>query len=150
MDENDVGVSFKYVPGGALDSMMVTGWGGSGHYIWGPGTFVGASSLVPGGVFLEYAVNMDSLDIMPTNGHLFGHEMDYNDDDDGGDRDLKCKTHASVDDTWRNPTYMSAAMLLGGPGESPDLTPPAPPIKIDMIAAGAAPVIDGSMTDEVW
>ena len=147
---NDIGAAFKYAPGGAFDTLHVTGWGGSGHYMWGPGTIVSASALATGGAFLEFAVAMDSVDIMPTNGYTFGHELDYNDDDDSGARDLKGKTHAPTDDTWQNPSMMSAAKLLGGPGDAPDMTPPAPPLPVDMIAAGAAPVIDGSMRDEVW
>jgi len=93
---------------------------------------------------------------MPTNGYLFGHELDYNDDDDGGDRDLKCKTHAPTDDTWQNPSMMSAAMLLGGPGETPVMVEVVP-LVVDKVAAGAAPaidgaamMIDGAATDEIW
>lgn len=80
---NDIGASFKYVPGGGLDSLNAAGWDGSGHYVWGPGTIMSASSPTDDGVFLEFAVAMDSVDIKPQNGFMFGHEMDYNDDDSG-------------------------------------------------------------------
>ena len=64
------------------------------------------------GFILELAVPLPALHITPTAGHVLGIEMDYNDDDDGGDRDTKMKTYSKTDNTWQNPSLMRPAKLI--------------------------------------
>jgi hypothetical protein len=64
---------------------------------------------------LEVAFPMSLLQITPALGSVFGIEMDYNDDDDGGTRDTKLKTYSKSDDTWQNPSMMVPARLVDAP-----------------------------------
>jgi hypothetical protein len=64
------------------------------------------------GFTLELAVPLPALHITPKAGHLLGIEADYNDDDDGGDRDVKIKTYSKTDNTWQNPGEMRPARLI--------------------------------------
>lgn len=64
------------------------------------------------GMILELSIPLASLHLTPAAGRVFGVEMDYNDDDDGGDRDTKLKTYGRTDDTWQNPGLMRPAKLV--------------------------------------
>jgi hypothetical protein len=64
------------------------------------------------GVILEVAIPLSAVQIVPTEGHVFGVEMDYNDDDNGGERDTKLKTYSTTDDTWQDPRLMRPAKMI--------------------------------------
>jgi hypothetical protein len=70
-----------------------------------------AGKITEKGFNAEIKVPFATLDLPATEGYVFGFELDYNDDDDGGDRDTKCKTGGQVDETWQNPSYMTCAIL---------------------------------------
>lgn len=142
--KNDIGVGFKLEPG--------TGLSRKDMYTWDPGfaafdaaTLLSASSETGDGLFLEFAIPLDSVQIKPANGYMFAHDIDYNDDDDGGDRDTKAKVFPPVDETWRNPSYMNPAKLMGGPGE--ELPEEIVGLYIDKTAV--APTIDGAF-EPLW
>lgn len=68
------------------------------------------------GFTLEAAFPIQScLGINPMPGHVYGIEVDYNDDDAGGTRDTKLKTYSQTDDTWENPGKMAPAKLVAEP-----------------------------------
>jgi len=64
------------------------------------------------GFTLELAIPLSALRIPPTAGHVLGIESDYNDDDDGGNRDTKMKTYSKTDNTSQNPGEMRPAKLI--------------------------------------
>jgi hypothetical protein len=64
------------------------------------------------GFVLEFAIPMASLHIAPAAGRLIGVEMDYNDDDDGGERDTQMKTYSKMDESSQNPGRMQPARLI--------------------------------------
>jgi hypothetical protein len=138
---NDFGFQFPYMEGAGLDSMYFFN-----ATAFDPAAFLHATQLTQDGMTLEIAIPIDSVGMKPTNGWKFGIEIDYNDSDTFGvDRDTKCKTYATVDNTWTDPSLLGTSVLVGGPGET---LPPAPqPLLIDMTAN--APLIDGVM-DVQW
>ena len=136
---NDLKLSWLYAPDGALDSM------GVGDSPITAEAIMHASSLTEDGAFLEIAIPLDSVDMMPQNGYTFAHEIDYNDDDTGGERDTKGKTFSTEDNTWQNPSLMSPAKLMGGPGE---------PVEEEVVGlmidkTNVPPVIDGEW-EPLW
>jgi hypothetical protein len=68
------------------------------------------------GLTLELALPMDFLKLNPAVGTLFGFELDYDDDDDGGARDTKVKYFTKMDDSWQYPNTLGTAQLVGAPG----------------------------------
>jgi hypothetical protein len=62
---------------------------------------------------VETAIPLDLLAIPPVDGHIFGIEVDYNDDDDGDYRDHKLKYWSVDDNAWQNPSLMAPAKLVG-------------------------------------
>ncbi|HEX9935138.1 MAG TPA: sugar-binding protein [bacterium] len=70
-----------------------------------------ASKRKPFGVNLEVAFPLGILGITPKEPSLFGLEIDYNDDDDGGDRDTKLKFFSNNDDSHYNPSGFGTAQL---------------------------------------
>ncbi|MBN1481759.1 T9SS C-terminal target domain-containing protein [candidate division KSB1 bacterium] len=141
---NDIGVGFKLEPGTGLSVKDVYTWN-AGFAAFDPATLLSASSETEDGVFLEFAIPLDSVQIKPMNGYMFAHDIDYNDDDDSGDRDTKAKVFPPVDETWQNPSYMNPAKLMGGPGE--ELPEEIVGLCIDKTAV--PPVIDGTM-EPLW
>jgi len=141
---NDIGILFPYEEGAPVDSVyMHASLIGTG--IFDIATVPWAASMTEKGLYLEFAIPMDSVDMMPANGWLFGHEIDYNDDDTGDGRDTKCKTFSPTDDSWQNPSVLGTGMLMGGPGEPvPEKTMP---LLIDKTTT--PPPIDGIM-DSTW
>ena len=142
--KNDLGIGFKLEPGTGLSRLDMYTWNAA-FAAFDPAAVMFASSETQDGLFLEFALPLDSLQIKPQNGYLFAHDIDYNDDDDGGDRDTKCKVFPPVDETWQNPSYMNPAMLMGGPGEP--VAQEIVGLHIDMTAV--PPVIDGEF-DLMW
>ncbi len=143
---NDMGFQFPYMEGLGLDSLFLFGWDGSGHVKFDPASIMHATTLTDDGVSLEMAVPLDSIGIEPVNGWKFGVEIDWNDSDtEGVDRDTKCKSFASEDQTWTNPSYLQTAILMGGPGEP---LPPEP-MALEIDNTWAPPVIDG-LIEPVW
>lgn len=65
------------------------------------------------GIALEMAIPLDSIGVTAAVGSMFGIEVDYNDDDDGGDRDTKIKYYTTIDDSWQNPSTFGTAVLAG-------------------------------------
>lgn len=64
------------------------------------------------GLTLEIVFPMNVLQITPQVGNVYGIEIDYNDDDDGGIRDTKLKTYSNDDNTWQYPRLMRPAKLV--------------------------------------
>ena len=79
------------------------------------GVLQAAKETDEGGISLEVALPMSLLQITPQPGIVYGMEVDYNDDDDGGDRDTKLKTYSKSDDTWQYPNMMVPAKLVDEP-----------------------------------
>jgi hypothetical protein len=113
---NDIQIAFNYQAGEpALSPITLVG-----NSVGTPMDFSGvlqASKVFTDesgnqGVTLELALPMAMLQMNPVPNHVFGIEMDYNDDDDGADRDTKLKTYGKTDDTWQNPSLMTPAKLL--------------------------------------
>jgi hypothetical protein len=110
---NDHGFSFRYNPAnpGGLDE---TGHWNNGKMVTVDMTQVKtASKIVEDGIILEAAFPLDLLGVVPGNGSAIGIEFDYNDDDDGGERDTKVKTYSRIDDSWTNPSVLGWAQLVG-------------------------------------
>jgi hypothetical protein len=106
---NDMQIAFAYQIGGEpLDAAHQVG-STTGFDLSG---IIQASKFTTDGLVLEVAYPLNLLQIVPEAGSVFGIEIDYNDDDDGGDRDAKLKTYSMVDDTWQNPNRMAPAMLV--------------------------------------
>ena len=141
---NDIGIGFRYVPDSALGRVEMYDWD-AGFAAFDINSVMTASAETETGFFVEFALPLDSLDIQPANGHMFAHDIDYNDDDDSGERDTKAKVFPPVDETWRNPSYMNPAKLMGGPGE--EIAADVIGLHIDKTAV--PPEIDGAM-EPLW
>jgi hypothetical protein len=63
----------------------------------------------------EIAMPLKSIHIEPENGHIFGLEFTYNDDDNGGSRDHQMHYWDTEDMSWMNPSTFATAKLIGGP-----------------------------------
>ncbi|MBN1894887.1 T9SS type A sorting domain-containing protein [bacterium] len=72
-----------------------------------------AKKLTDNGLVLEVAFPLAVLDIEPGAGTQIGLEVDYDDDDDGGTRDIKGKTYDATDMTWQNPSLFGLAKFVG-------------------------------------
>lgn len=113
---NDIQITFNYQEGDPAFSVIHL----VGNSIGTPMDFSGVvqaskvftDDLGNKGVTLELALPMTMLQMDAVPNHVFGVEMDYNDDDDGADRDTKLKAYGKTDDTWQNPSLMIPAKLL--------------------------------------
>jgi len=83
-----------------------------------------AAKLTPEGWRVEMAFPLDILGIEPYDSVLFGIDMDYNDDDDGDERESKIKTYASYDTSWFHPVDWGTAMLVGSGKVQPTVHSP--------------------------
>ncbi|MBA7545560.1 hypothetical protein ES705_37929 [subsurface metagenome] len=72
-----------------------------------------AAKLTTEGFILEIAIPLENLSIEAYDSTYFGFDLDYNDDDDGGERETKLKTYARYDDSWQRPSEWATAMLNG-------------------------------------
>ncbi|HPG40240.1 MAG TPA: sugar-binding protein [bacterium] len=141
---NDIGLSFPYVPGSPIDSVSMA-FGGTA--VFAIESIPWAATQTAEGIYLEFALPLDSLGISPTNGWMVGHEVDYNDDDTGGgkERDTKCKTFSDQDLSYTNPSTFGSGKFLGGPGG----VVPVQPLPLLIDKTTAAVVIDGVL-DSTW
>jgi PKD repeat protein len=64
-----------------------------------------------GGWSLEVAMPLTALNIPPTVGHVLGLDVQYEDDDNGGDRDHKMGWWQTTDESWHNPSVFGKAQL---------------------------------------
>ncbi|RPH99043.1 MAG: T9SS C-terminal target domain-containing protein [Calditrichaeota bacterium] len=114
---NDIQIAFGYQPGDpALSAIHLVGSSVSTPIDFSgvlQAAKVSTDELGNTSITLELALPMTAIKLNAAPNHLFGVEMDYNDDDDGGDRDTKLKTYGKTDDTWQNPRLMIPAKLLG-------------------------------------
>ena len=72
---------------------------------------------------MEVAVSWEDLiKISPAEGHIFGLEVQYDDDDDGGIRDNKFIWWATTDETWISPDIWTTAILVDYTISSPEIS----------------------------
>jgi hypothetical protein len=107
---NDWGFAFKYDPTDIFTD--VTNWPGDMDST-GLAQIVQAQKLTGNGLVLEVAFPLALLGIEPGYGTSIGLEVDYNDDDDGGTRDIKGKSYDATDNTWQNPSLLGLAKFVG-------------------------------------
>ncbi len=107
-DINDFGLQFAYDPSLVINDVK---------QVVGPDIDLTdikqAAKQTPEGLIIEIALPLDILGIEPYDSTLFGFDIDYNDDDDGNDRDSKVKTYAQYDTAWLHPLSWGTAILLG-------------------------------------
>jgi hypothetical protein len=72
-----------------------------------------AKVLTGDGIGFEVAIPLDIVGIEPGFGTDIALEVDYNDDDDGGTRDIKGKSFDETDGTWGNPSLLNKARFFG-------------------------------------
>jgi len=70
------------------------------------------------GYQIEVSIPWETLNVTPENGHLMGLDPHVCDDDDGGGRDAKRSWFAPEDNTWKDPSKMGTAKLVGAPDSS--------------------------------
>ena len=105
---NDFGFQFRYHPDSIIEPVKVS----IGPAIETSKIFQ-AAKLNGEGYILEVAYPLELLGIKPYDSSFFGFDLDYNDDDNGGDRDTKYKTYATFDNAWQFPNTWGTAMLVG-------------------------------------
>ncbi len=140
---DDTGIKWCYVEGALLDTMAV----GISGIKFDKNSILWAATKTDKGFFLEFALPLDSLHMQPTNGWMVGYEIDYNDDDTGGgkERDTKCKTFSSADDSWQKPSIFGTGKFVGAPGAEVPEKPK--PLLVDRTTT--PPPIDGVL-DSTW
>jgi hypothetical protein len=107
---NDWGFAFAYDPATILRDK--TNWPG-GMTAEDLALIAQGQTLTADGLTLEVAFPLDLLGIAPGAGTQLGLEVDYNDDDDGGTRDIKGKCYDPTDNTWQNPSLTGYAKFVG-------------------------------------
>ncbi len=110
---NDIGIAFLYSgdPDNPLIFNPFTHSGAPGDFsgVMSGATYTGSGVL--GMLNLEVAIPLATLGISPTPGYQFGLEVDWNDDDDGGDVDTKVKYFSMIDESWQNPSVLGTVEL---------------------------------------
>ena len=106
---NDVAIRYRYVEGTVISAAEQVGQVTAG--IIDLSTVQAAGVVTDLGWDVEVAIPIAQLHMTPTAGHIYGVEVDYNDDDDGGDRDTKVKSYSLSDNTWQKADDMVKAML---------------------------------------
>jgi hypothetical protein len=91
------------------------------------------------GLDLEVAIPIGILGINTAPGSLFGLEIDYNDDDDGGNRDTKIKYFSTQDESWHFPNTLGTVEIKAREVSE----------TLDVMYANTVPVIDGAV-DAMW
>jgi len=133
---NDFGFSLAYDPATVVEPIKATGMGLAADL---SGIMQGAA-LTGDGYDVEVGIPLELIGVSPTAGYQFGLEVDYNDDDNGGDsRETKIKYFSWQDDSWTNPSTMGTVEL-----EARSIV-----MELGIHQTDTAPVIDGMM-DEMW
>jgi hypothetical protein len=114
---NDWGFSFHYVEDGILEPVGSSGMGPALDSA-AVASIKQAQKLTGTGIKLEVAIPMSLLGIDVGNNAFIAIDADWDDDDDGGDRDTKIKTYDNTDNSWQNPSLMGLAKLVGSKIES--------------------------------
>lgn len=70
-----------------------------------------AQSTTGTGYAMEIRIAWSFIGVSPTDGMLIGIDVHVNDDDDGGDRDKKIAWHATIDQSWNNPSLFNTMEL---------------------------------------
>ncbi len=76
-----------------------------------PTGITASQGSIPGGYSKEMAIPWAFLGVTPANGTQIGLDVHVNDDDDGGARDQKLATYATVDEAWNNPSLFGSYQL---------------------------------------
>lgn len=93
-----------------------------------------------GGYRMEIAIPWSTIGTNPMPGGLVGIDVHINDDDDGGNREGKLATFATVDDAWDKPSSFGTVALSAAPLFFGD---------VSIAAMQQAPVIDGT-PEALW
>jgi hypothetical protein len=117
---NDFQFAFRYEDTAELIQTVHLTGNSDGTAVDLSGVKQAAKKIDDGGIALEVALPMSMLQINPTSGSVYGMEVDYNDDDNGGTRDTKLKTYSKSDDTWQYPNLMMPAKLVAEPAVAID------------------------------
>ena len=106
--QSDFGLQFRYHPVTVSEPVRIS---------IGPDEnaddIIQAAKFTGEGWRFEVAIPLEILGTQACDSTLIGFDIDYNDDDDGGDRDSKLKTYAQFDDSWQHPSEWAVGMLTG-------------------------------------
>lgn len=89
------------------------------------------------GYLAEIALPLSEFGILPTEGYLFGLELEVIDDDGGGSRETKYAWNATSDNAWNNPSFFGTARLFGEGTSVPTATYTPTPTSIPSTATPA-------------
>ena len=117
---NDLGFQFRYNPSLGIDLFQSIGPAVDLKEIRQ------AAKPMHGGWRVEVAFPLDILGIAPYDSIRFGMDLDYNDDDSGGERESKKKVYATFDTAWHHPVDWGTAMLVGSGKSEPTVHTPEP------------------------